>query len=442
MRRLHERFADDLAIVGVHSPKFPEEKLAGHVRHAVDRLGVLHPVVNDPERRLWEAYAVRAWPTVVLIDGKGRIAEQRSGEIDEPRLAAQIAEQLARARPGGQASKPLPPRSQRPAHTDTLRYPTRVLFDGDELYVSDTGHHRVLRLELDAPSCAARIADIYGDATPGSRDGSTRSARFCDPRGLALSGSTLYVADSGNHCVRAIDVVTRRVRTVAGTGELADGFPVSGSGAPTEAPMRSPWALWVEQSGALLIAMAGSHQLWAMLDEQEIGPFAGNGREALVDGERFAASLNQPSDIASGLSHLFIADAEASAIRAITPDDEVITLVGRGLFVWGDRDGRGEEVRLQHPEGLAVRGSSLLIADSYNHKIKRLEPTTGEVTTLIGSVAGCADGPLSSATLHQPEGLAVSRDGCLVAIADTVNHRIRIADLHEGQLRTLRLLQA
>jgi hypothetical protein len=196
----------------------------------------------------------------------------------------------------------------------------------------------------------------------------------------------------------------------------------------------------------LLIAMAGSHQIWllSLVDgpdlEPVFGPFAGNGREALVDGPLQEASFNQPSDIAFGMSHLFVADAEASAIRAISlnQNPEVVTLIGLGLFEFGDVDGHGSEVRLQHPIGLTYDNNLIYIADSYNHKIKTLDPTTGAVQTLIGSGrAGSLDGPFDQAELFEPEGLYLS-EGKLY-IADTNNHLIRIADLAENRLQTLTL---
>jgi len=245
------------------------------------------------------------------------------------------------------------------------------------------------------------------------------------------------VADTENHAVRAVNLNTSWVRTLAGTGEKAHGsFAL---GAPTATPLRSPWAVLAVED-FVFIAMAGSHQVWVLVEESQIGPFAGNGREALVDGPREQASFNQPSDLAYGLGHLFVADAEASAVRAVALNEmpRVFTLVGMGLFEFGDRDGRGGQVRLQHPTGLAFGDGVLYVADSYNHKVKTLDPTTGEAKTLIGTgQAGQADGLFSRATLFEPEGLAVA--GRRLYIADTNNHLLRMADLDARLLRTVEL---
>ncbi|MEM7030468.1 MAG: hypothetical protein AAF629_12935 [Chloroflexota bacterium] len=210
-------------------------------------------------------------------------------------------------------------------------------------------------------------------------------------------------------------------------------------GRPTDISLRSPWAVWAEND-IVLIAMAGSHQIWILIDEAQLGVFAGNGQEALVDGSRGEASFNQPSDISAGFGHLFIADAEASAIRAISLGEEatVMTLVGQGLFEYGDIDGKGGEVRLQHPTGLTFHDGLVYVADSYNHKIKTLDPTTGSVQTLIGTGAvGCHDGSFTEATLFEPEGV-IARGNTLF-IADTNNHLIRMAHLSEQRVTTINI---
>lgn len=186
--------------------------------------------------------------------------------------------------------------------------------------------------------------------------------------------------------------------------------------------------------------MAGSHQIWILLGEKQLGVFAGNGAEALVDGPRAAASFNQPSDLAFAMNHLFVADAEAGAIRALplAADSPVITLIGQGLFDFGDVDGVGAVVRLQHPTGLTADKKLLYLADSYNHKIKTLNPATGEVKTLIGTgEAGARDGAFSQAQLFEPEGVMVAQHR--LYIADTNNHCLRVADLQTQQIQTISL---
>ncbi|MCB0073216.1 MAG: hypothetical protein KDE20_17220, partial [Caldilineaceae bacterium] len=323
-----------------------------------------------------------------------------------------------------------------------LHYPSKLLpAVGDRLFVADTGHHRLLEVQLSLDGLSGEVVRTFGTGAAGLQDGHITAAQFHDPHGMALLGNTLYVADTENHAIRAIDLVREEVRTGAGTGRMGRGGRVTSTD-PRAIDLRSPWALALLDD-ALFIAMAGSHQIWVRLYDAQnsaarMGVFAGTGAEALVDGPRDEAAFNQPSDLVLSMGHLFIADAEASAVRAIGLDEEmrVMTLVGQGLFEFGDVDGQGATVRLQHPTGLATDGRLLYIADTYNHKIKTLDPITGDVRTLIGMGApGADDGPFAQATLYEPEGLAYL-DGRLY-IADTNNHAVRVADLATGEISTL-----
>lgn len=429
-------------MIGVHSAKFPAEKITANIRAAVIRHGIHHPVINDANFTVWSQYGVRAWPTVILVDPLGKVVSQQAGEIDAATLATSIDQMIADFKAQGildtiPVAGLLPEVAHEPSRL--LQHPSKVLYaTGDRLFIADTGHHRLLEVQLSLDGFTGEIVRSFGSGVPGLQDGPIQQAQFHDPHGMALHGTTLYVADTENHAIRAIDLVRERVRTVAGTGHKARGLTVNGS-TPLALALRSPWALAMLDE-ILWIAMAGSHQIWLLLAEEQLGVFAGNGVEALVDGSRGEASFNQPSDLALAMDHLFVADAEASAIRALTLDDapQVFTLVGQGLFAFGDMDGVGETVRLQHPTGLAVAKNVLYIADSYNHKIKTLDPTTGEVKTLIGTgEAGAADGNFHQAQLFEPEGLVVADER--LYIADTNNHQIRMADLRTQWVHTINL---
>jgi hypothetical protein len=437
LRRLQEQFPEELVVIGVHSAKFPTEKLTPNIREAVMRHGITHPVVNDADFWVWQSYAVRAWPTVVLIDPQGKIVKTQSGEVLANEFAPLIRQLVEEADTAGrldrsgiewQAEEEGEP--QRP-----LGYPSKLLATADDhLFIADTGHHRIIELVLSEDGLAGEVRRIFGLGRPGFKDGPAGEATFDGPHGLAQADSTLYVADTENHAVRAIELEEGQVSTVAGTGQKGHG-QVDLS-LPTNTALRSPWALLAED-GVLFIAMAGSHQIWALLQNQ-IGPFFGNGREALVDGSQWEASFNQPSDMALGMGHIFVVDAEASAIRAIALQERptVVTLIGLGLFEFGDVDGVGADVRLQHPTGLTFGAGLVYIADSYNHKIKTLDPTTGRVETLIGTGRpGMMDGPFSQAELFEPQGVILHQDR--LYIADTNNHRIRVADLADQKLHTL-----
>lgn len=440
LRRLREQFPNELVIISIHSAKFPAEKLTANIREAVMRHGIDHPVVNDADFQVWQQYAVKAWPTVMLLDPQGKIVNTQSGEILAEEYAPLIESLITEFEGKGLLNRaPLDLRPEKVAEpARPLQYPSKLLVGpAGRLFIADTGHHRILEVQLNEAGSSGEIQRVFGSGRPGFQDGPAAEAAFHDPHGMALNGEILYVADTENHAIRAIDLKEGQVRTVAGTGEKAHGRLAIGQ--PTATPLRSPWALWLEED-ILFIAMAGSHQIWVMLREGQIGPFFGNGREALVDGTAIEASFNQPSDLSLGMGHLFVADAEASAIRAISLGEKpkVITLVGEGLFEFGDTDGYGGMVRLQHPTGLTFHQGLVYIADSYNHKIKTLDPATGEVKTLIGvGHPGQADGPFEEAELFEPEGV-IAHEGRLY-IADTNNHLIRVADLAAGRLDTLML---
>ncbi len=405
------------------------------MRHGLD-----HPVVNDLNFQVWQSYAVKAWPTLVVIDPQGKIVHTQSGEILAEEFAPQIEALISEFEGQGLLDRtPLDLRSERVQEpVRPLDYPAKVLLtDKGILYIADTGHHRLLEVHLDDSGLSGEIGRVFGRGQPGLQDGPAATAAFHGPHGLALAGKTLYVADTENHAVRAIDLDSGEVRLVAGTGHKAHGQFALGD--PTETPLRSPWAV-LALDDIVFIALAGSHQIWVLFREEQIGPFFGNGREALVDGDQMQSSFNQPSDLSLGMGHMFVADSEASAIRAIAlvEKPQVLTLIGQGLFEFGDVDGSGGRVQLQHPTGLTFYEGLVYIADTYNHKIKTLDPTTGEVKTLIGTGRpGHADGAFTEAELFEPEGVVASQDR--LYIADTNNHLVRVADLASKRLHTLML---
>jgi len=424
-------------VIGVHSPKFIGEKNTEAVRQAILRLEVGHPVVNDRDFRVWQAYAVRAWPTIIFVDPRGKVLGKHEGEFPVEPFDQLIGEMVAEFDADGLLDRrPLDLGLPHPDVPAPLRFPGKVVADepAGRLAISDSGHHRVIVADLDG-----RVQHVIGSGVQGFDDGPAEVATFSHPQGLALDGTTLYVADTGNHAIRAVDLAAGTVVTLAGTGEQLLGPRVGGPARQTA--LSSPWDVALVE-GTLYVAMAGTHQLWSMgLDSGFIVPFAGNGREDLVDGPLDAASMNQPSGLCADGRRLYVADSEASAIRMVEvgAGASVRTIVGEGLFEFGDRDGQGPpEVRLQHPMGLAWHDGALYIADTYNHKIKRLDPTTADCRTWLGrGEPGFDDGDVEMATFGEPSGLAVAAGRLYVA--DTNNHAIRIVEMETGMVSTLLL---
>jgi hypothetical protein len=254
---------------------------------------------------------------------------------------------------------------------------------------------------------------------------------------MALDGNILYVADTENHLLRRLDLQARTVATMAGTGAQARSVNVPGTG--TEVALNSPWDL-ARIGAQLFIAMAGPHQVWVMnLETAYIEPYAGSGREDIIDAPRRQAAMAQPSGITTDGTLLYVADSETSAIRSVSlgMNGVVQTIVGEGLFEFGDKDGTGkEQVRLQHPLGVAYHDNILYVADTYNHKIKKIGPATATSTTYLGSgKPGRRDG--QEPEFYEPGGLSLAAGK--LYIADTNNHAIRVADLATGEVSTLAL---
>jgi DNA-binding beta-propeller fold protein YncE len=352
-----------------------------------------------------------------------------------------------------------------PEPPGVLRFPGKVLaVSRSRLFVADSGHDRILELEVDwggtvaaSPGAApqARVVRQIGSGQRGAADGRLAEAQFDHPQGMALGrsadgGELLYVADSENHTIRAVDLPSRQVTTLVGTGVQARRSNQAGVG--TSVALSSPWDVAL-LDGALIIAMAGTHQLWRLdLATLEATPWVGTGREDISDGPASRCTLAQPMGLslarAAGAAEggrvagdggrLYFADSESSAIRFVDlagrTGPEVTTVVGRGLFEFGDQDGKGGHVRLQHPYAVAAHQGTLYVADTYNNKITRLSPD-GRSETFAGTgEEGLRDGEPAEACFDEPQGLAVA--GGVLFVADTNNHALRAVDLTAaGKLR-------
>jgi thiol-disulfide isomerase/thioredoxin/sugar lactone lactonase YvrE len=437
LKRLERKYADSLVVIGVHSAKFFTEQETENIRQAILRYDIEHPVVNDNQMLVWQQYAVRAWPTLVLIDPSGKIVGYHSGEgiyeifdraIEGVIRAAEAKGTLKRGALNMRLERDKEPRT-------VLRFPGKVLADErtNRLFIADSNHHRILVVSLKD----SRVEMVIGAGAMGFRDGAFDKAQFNNPQGMAYDpdADALYIADTDNHAIRKANLRTRTVETLAGTGEQSRAYPPR-PGNGREIALNSPWDL-VLLGDTLYIAMAGSHQLWRLnLKTLEAEPHAGTGREACIDGSLRTCALAQPSGITTDGKKLYFADSEVSCIRAadIDPNGALETLVGGDLFEFGDRDGFGREARLQHPLGVVYVDGTLYVADTYNNKIKRLDPRTRKIETFLGTgAAGARDG--ETPTFDEPGGISYAHGK--LYIADTNNHLIRVADLKTRRVETL-----
>ena len=462
LKKLEKAYPEQLVVIGVHAAKFETEKGTENIKEAVLRYEIEHPVVNDAQHAIWNNLGIQSWPTIVLIDPEGFVLGYKSGEFQFEQIDAILKSTLPYYRKNKLMDETpirfdLLTYDQKPT---PLRFPGKVLADDktDRLYIADSNHNRIVVTTLDG-----KLVETIGSGAIGHRDGSYDEATFDHPQGMVLDGATLYLADTENHLLRKIDLDARQVTTIAGSGQqgrnawpggesliAGDALPDRFVGTPAQTAINSPWALWIHERD-LYIAMAGPHQIWKMsLDESEIGPYAGNGREDIVDGpllpgQPYAAgfsSFAQPSGLASDGQWLFVADSEGSSIRAVPFDskEEVRTIVGTSslphgrLFAFGDQDGPRESAMLQHPLGVVYTDGKIYVADTYNNKIKAVDADTGAVATIAGTGQPGRDD--TKTELDEPAGIAYAKGRLYVA--DTNNHAIRTIDLkNDNKVQTL-----
>jgi len=413
LRYLESKYPETLTVIGIHSPKFENERIPEQLQKAINRHHVRHPVANDPTFQLWRAYGIKAWPSVIFIDPEGYVVGVLRGEGRRKQLDQLISKHLDIAKTKGTLSHSPMPVKLAPEPKSTLSFPGKVLATRSSLYIADSGRNRLLETYHNG-----NIRRVFGSGTAGMLDGFESAAMFDNPQGMVIVGDFLYVADTGNHALRRIHLKSGEVMTLAGTGKqgryVADSFRE-----PLDAQLNSPWDLTYHES-TLYIAMAGQHQIWRMnLNHLAIERFAGSGREELVDGPLDTAGFAQPSGLTVHNGRLYSVDSETSSIREIELNQGLVkTLVGKGLFDFGDRGGVGRKARLQHPLGITVDAdrNALWIADTYNSKIKRIDVKTNEVSAFKISFK-----------LNEPGGLSLYRHKLF--IANTNEHQIVALDL-------------
>jgi len=409
---LEQKYPDSLTVIGLHSPKFPNELVAKQLIKAINRYDIRHPVAHDPEFTVWKSYGIRNWPSIILIDPEGYVIGVYSGEGRRTQLYNLIAQHLEEsARKGKRVRSPMPvalvPEPKLP-----LNFPGKIHASADHFYVSDTGHHRVLEIDF-----TGKIQRRLGSGIPGLSDGVGENAQFNSPQGLVKAGRKLYVADTQNHALRCIDLPSEQVDTIAGTGELGR-YVGTFFKNPLQVALNSPWDLTLH-NGILYIAMAGQ--------PQTIGVLAGSGREDIIDGEPRVSAFAQPSGITIGKGVLYVADSETSAVRCIDLQDATTsTLVGSGLFVFGDQDGLGTQARLQHVLGVAwdERHQGIWVADTYNSKIKWIN-----ANQVVHHEIGYP--------LDEPCGISLYKD--TLWIANTNAHQILRYDISKNECTPIKI---
>jgi thiol-disulfide isomerase/thioredoxin len=440
LKKLEEKYPNQLVVIGVHSAKFNSEKDSDNIRNAILRYEIHHPVINDKDFKVWGSYGIQAWPSFALIDPNGKVVGITSGEGVYETLEPYIDELAKHYQAEGQLNlKPISlalEKDKKPAMP--LSFPGKIAADekSNTLIISDSDHNRIVVTTLDG-----HVREVIGGKEHGFKNGDFKTARFFRPQGVYFDSKqqVIYVADTENHAIREIDLAKKKVETLAGTGHQALQHNVEGTG--TKVALNSPWDL-IEIGDQLYIAMAGSHQIWTLnLKSLEAKIYAGSGNENIVDeSDLKQAALAQTSGITTDGQSLYFVDSETSSLRTagLPPAVEVKTFIGTGLFDFGDKDGSANQALLQHPIGITWRNGLIYVADTYNNKIKRFDPKSRVITTLLGgSKAGHEDGSASQSLLNEPCGLAFAGDKLF--IADTNNNLIRVFNTKTNQISTLEL---
>jgi DNA-binding beta-propeller fold protein YncE len=395
LRTIEEQFPNEVAVVGVHSPKFPREHEHVAVEYAVERLGITHPVLDDPDLATWQQYGVKGWPTLVVIDPEGYVVGGISGEGSGPVITSTIEQVIAEYDPRHTIDRNPIVGTWRPSPLAggfrSLSFPSAVAVDaaGRRIAVADTGNDRVVVADLQG-----RVEQIYPLLTK--------------PQGVAFDGSRLVVCDTGADRVVAID-------------------RASGQQTELTTTLASPADVAVERDGALVITESGRHRIWRLSPGTEPTTLAGTGQESLVDtSPDQPAVLAQPTGIATlPDGRLVFLDSESSALRVLDPYGRVTTLVGQGVWDWGASDGDRNTAAMQHPMGVATGPSGVVyIADTYNNLLRAWDGN-GLRTLPAGDLDG-------------PSGVAVLPDGRLV-VADSNNHRVVLVDVDKAEVTALRL---
>ncbi len=364
---------------------------------------------------------------VVASDGRRYSLSQRANGS----IAAQSIEAAAPLR---LSTRTLGPGSRRiatlagtgEASASSLNSPTAVALDGaGNLYVADTANNRVRRIDA-----AGNITTVAGTGAQGyfGDGGPATSAWLRHPHGVALDGAgNLYVADTYNYRVRRIDAAGN-ITTVAGTG--APGY--SGDGGPASAASFAlPQGVAADGAGNVYVTDVHNHRVRRIDAAGNITTVAGTGAPGYSGdgGPATAAQLNGPLYVAADAEgNVYVTDGHNHRVRRIDPGGVITTVAGTGGPGYAGDDSSAREAWLANPLGIALDAAgNLYVADSGNHRVRRIDPT-GIITTVAGNGVGgySGDGGLATAArIDNPFGVAADPEGN-VYVADTGNHRVRV----------------
>ena len=429
IKELEKELGNKLTVISIHSGKFDNQKDFNAITKATLRHDITHTVIDDSSLKIWNAFGAKAWPTLVLIDPRGNIKKTYVGEKETANITDDVKKLTNKFRYElNRNALPILLEKNKIAKR-VLNYPTKIEYtknfpikahNAPAFFIANSGQNNILVVSL-----SGEIILQIGSGKSGFRDGNFENAEFSMPEGMLYDAGKLYVADSGNHSIRLVNFKEQTVTTIVGTGQK--GEAISGNSAEAkDVELASPTDLeFYPSANHIAIANSGTNQiLQYSLVKQEISVLAGSGDEGISDGKYPQNSLAQPSDLVVYNSKLYFVDSETSALRVLEKDGEIKTLIGKGLFNFGYKNGNKNQALMQHPLALTADDTGIYIVDSFNHAIRKYDISSGEMSTVIGGVKGDSLGSSANTKFDEPEGIISILDRFYVV--DSNNNRIVI----------------
>ena len=306
----------------------------------------------------------------------------------------------------------------------SFRRPSAIAQDADKLYVLSTNYGQIRTVDK---STAEVTTIVRGNAAGGYVDGNGTVAQFQSPSGIAISGTTLYIADTGNNRIRTVAIGATAADTTVGT-LAGSGTEGTTDAVGAAAQFHSPTGVAV--IGTTLYVADNQNNRIRSVDISSgttrgtVQTLAGS-TFGVADGVGTNARFAYPLRMTASETTLYVTSRTGNVIRAIEiASKRVRTLAGNDRVSAGFQDGTGKAARFNHPQGMALSGTKLYVADSNNHRIRAVDIASGQVRTIAGGDKGYKDG--IDAQFDSPSDIAIS--GNTLYIVDRANYRIRKRD--------------
>lgn len=431
IKELQNEFGSKLVIIGVHSPMFMGEGDYLAVKKAVLRHDITYPVINDQNSRIMNNFALKEWPSFLVINPYGMVSKKFSGKNEVEKVGEYVSKQITKYK--FQISRNALPilLEKNNLIGNVLSYPTKLAYANNfnhktrqipAIFIANTGQNSINITTITGESLLK-----IGSGKIGMADGSFDVATFNAPQGLLYADNKLYVADTGNNAIRLINFKENKVQTIVGNGARG-GIIEEGDNDAKAISLSSPTDIeFFPDENNLVISNSGTNQILLYnINEQDISIFAGSGVQGSDDGKYPNNSLAQTADMAVYGDKLYFVDSASSSLRFASEDGEVKTLA-KAIEVlkqnnsanFNSSDNKKYSI-LQSPKGLVVDDTGVYISDSLNNRLKKYDFSTSQIRDLVGSIRGEELG--NKTNFDEPSGIISVLDRFYVA--DTNNNRI------------------